>query len=87
MGAPLFRKMTLTVDGGRKFVVNAPANGDRNIYIQSARLNGQLYDKNWISHFDIRKGGSLDLLMGPEPARARGVSASAYPYSLSGEGK
>jgi predicted alpha-1,2-mannosidase len=85
LGAPLFPKMTLTVEGGRKFIVNAPANSDRNIYIQSARLNGQPYDKNWLSHFDIRKGGSLDLLMGPEPARSRGVAASAYPYSLSGE--
>jgi len=85
MGAPLFPKLTLTVEGGRKFMINAPANSDRNIYIQSARLNGQPYDKNWLSHFDIRKGGSLDLLMGPEPARNRGVAASAYPYSLSGE--
>jgi putative alpha-1,2-mannosidase len=85
LGAPLFRKMTLTVEGGQKFVINAPANSEKNIYIQSAKLNGQLYDKNWLSHFDIRKGGSLDLQMGAQPVRTRGVSASAYPYSLSSE--
>src|SRR5258708_12374541 len=73
IGAPLFPKMTLTVEGGRKFIVNAPANSDRNIYIQSARLNGQPYDKNWLSHFDIRKGGSLALLMEPAPPRNRSV--------------
>ena len=85
MGAPLFRKITLTVDGGAKFVISAPANGSKNIYVQSARLNGQLYDKNWLSHFDIRKGGRLDLTMGATPAFTRGVKASAYPYSLSDE--
>jgi predicted alpha-1,2-mannosidase len=85
MGAPLFRKMTLTVDGGKTFVINAPANNDKNGYIQEARLNGQLYDKNWISHFDIRKGGRLDLVMGAKPALGRGTAPGAYPYSLSGE--
>jgi predicted alpha-1,2-mannosidase len=85
LGAPLFRKVTLKVEGGRKFIISAPANSDRNIYIQSARLNGQVYDKNWIGHFDIRKGGRLDLVMAPEPALHRGISTSAYPYSLSEE--
>jgi len=85
LGAPLFRKMTLTVDGGKKFVISAPANNDKNLYIQNARLNGQLYDKNWIGHFDLRKGGTLDLTMGPAPAKGRGVAESAYPYSLSTE--
>jgi len=87
LGAPLFRRMTLTVDGEKKFVINSPANSDKNIYIQTARLNGQVYDKNWINHFDIRKGGSLDLSMGPKPELNRGVSPAAYPYSLSGTTK
>ncbi|MDP4216142.1 MAG: GH92 family glycosyl hydrolase [Bacteroidota bacterium] len=84
-GAPLFRKMTLTMEGGKKFVISAPANSDRNLYIQRADLNGQVYDKNWISHFVLRKGGALNLLMGPGPAKGRGVSPEDEPYSLSDE--
>ncbi|MDP4149239.1 MAG: hypothetical protein Q8943_07470, partial [Bacteroidota bacterium] len=58
---------------------------DRNLYIQRADLNGQVYDKNWISHFVLRKGGALNLLMGPGPAKGRGVSPEDEPYSLSDE--
>jgi predicted alpha-1,2-mannosidase len=84
LGAPLFQKMTLTVDGGRKFIISAPANSGENIYVAGARLNGQVYDRNWIGHFDIRKGGRLDLVMVSQPDKRRGVAPSAYPYSLSG---
>ncbi len=83
LGAPLFRKMTLQVGDGKTFIIAAPANDHRNIYIQRALLNGQVYDKNWISHFDLRKGGRLDLEMGAAPARGRGVSAADYPFSMS----
>jgi predicted alpha-1,2-mannosidase len=87
LGAPLFRKITLSMEGGKSFVISAPANSDKNLYIQSARLNGQPYDKNWLGHFDLRRGGRLDLSMGSEPAKSRGVAAGAYPYSLSDERK
>jgi predicted alpha-1,2-mannosidase len=83
LGAPLFRKVILTVDGGKKFVISSPDNNQQNLYVQSVLLNGQPYNKNWISHFDIRKGGNLNLVMGPAPARNRGVAESTYPYSFS----
>jgi predicted alpha-1,2-mannosidase len=72
LGAPLFPKMLLTVEGGKKFRISAPANNEKNIYVQRALLNGRVYDKNWIGHFDLRQGGSLELLMGPGPRRDGG---------------
>ncbi|MEP6673731.1 MAG: GH92 family glycosyl hydrolase [Ferruginibacter sp.] len=83
LGTPLFKKITLTLDNGKHFVINAPANSEDNKYIQHATLNGIPWDKNWISHFDIFKGGRFDLQMGASPATSRGTATSSYPYSFS----
>lgn len=40
---------------------------DKNRYIQSAKLNGEAYDKAWIEHEDIVNGGVLELTMGANP--------------------
>jgi predicted alpha-1,2-mannosidase len=83
LGAPLFKKITLTLENGKQFIINAPANSAANKYIQTAQLNGVAYDKNWLGHFDIQKGGTLNFTMGAAPATGRGVSDAAFPYSFS----
>ncbi len=83
LGAPLFKKVTLTLSNGKQFIINAPANSAENKYIQAAQLNGALYDKNWLNHFDIQKGGTLNFTMSAKPATNRGVSEAAFPYSFS----
>ncbi|GAB2833545.1 GH92 family glycosyl hydrolase [Ferruginibacter profundus] len=83
LGAPLFKKITISLENGKQFIINAPANSAANKYIQAANLNGAAYDKNWLSHFDILKGGSFNLTMGATPATGRGTSISAFPYSFS----
>ncbi len=83
LGAPLFKKITLTLENGKRFIINAPANSGQNKYIQTAQLNGAAYDKNWLGHFDIQKGGTLNFIMGATPATSRGISDGAFPYSFS----
>jgi alpha-1,2-mannosidase, putative len=83
MGAPLFKKATLHFENGKKFVINAPENSDENLYIQSATLNGRNYTKNYITHSDLHKGGTLNVKMGSKPATNRGVNADDFPYSFS----
>lgn len=36
----------------------------KNIYIQSARLNGKAYTKNWVDHDFFASGGTLELVLG-----------------------
>ncbi|KAF3032699.1 hypothetical protein E8E12_000048 [Didymella heteroderae] len=36
----------------------------KNLYIQSARLNGEVYTKNWIGHEFFTKGWTLELTLG-----------------------
>lgn len=83
LGTPLFKKATIYLENGKTFVINASASSEKNLYIDNATLNGQAYGKNWISHFDIQKGGRLDLSLNAVPNKSRGTEASAYPYSFS----
>ncbi|MDQ3277298.1 MAG: GH92 family glycosyl hydrolase [Bacteroidota bacterium] len=85
MGSPVFGKTTITLEDGKKFVIEAKGNSKENVYIQSATLNGKPFDKNWLSHGDITGGGTLSLVMGSTPALNRGVTTEARPYSLSQE--
>jgi len=66
--SPAFSKWTLRLPGGKTFTVEAIGNSDENIYIQSATLNGEPYDKSYLLHADIMAGGVLELVMGDRPS-------------------
>jgi predicted alpha-1,2-mannosidase len=83
IGTPLFKKVTLKLENGKQFVINAPASSDANRYIQKATLNGKPWNNNWLNHFDIYKGGIFNVDMGPAPATNRGTATSSFPYSFS----
>jgi predicted alpha-1,2-mannosidase len=83
LGSPLFRKITLSLENGKKFEILAGENSARNIYVQKAKLNKKDYTKNYLEHTDIMNGGRLELLMRPEPYFGRGTSPSDFPYSFS----
>lgn len=83
IGSPLFPKATINVSSGRTFVIEAKNNSKDNRYIQSAQLNGKAYNQNWISHKAIVEGGTLLLVMGPEPNPDWGSAPESVPYSQS----
>lgn len=69
IGSPLFDKATVNVGAGKTFTVVAKNNSDRNIYVQSARLNGKALKNSYIDFNDISHGGTLELVMGPKPSK------------------
>ena len=69
IGSPLFDKVTVNVGGGKTFTVVAKNNSDKNIYVQSARLNGKTLKNSYVDFNDIRHGGTLELVMGPKPSK------------------
>lgn len=83
IGSPLFKKITLSLENGKKFIIHAPRNNSKNVYIQSALLNGGTYNKNYVKHADIMKGGTLQFNMGNQPNVKRGVAKESAPYSFS----
>ena len=85
IGTPLFEEATLNLGdffNNKTFTIEAEDVSQENIYVQSAKLNGQSLEKSWISHEDIVKGGTLILKMGPAANKDWGSYQDCYPPSL-----
>lgn len=70
--SPVFEKIVFNLDPdyaeGKTFVIEARNNSPENIYVQQATLNGNPYDKCYLTHADLIKGGTLVLQMGAKPS-------------------
>lgn len=83
IGSPMFKKITITLENGKKFIIEGNNNNKENFYISTATLNGKAYTKNYITHSDITNGGVLKFEMTNKPNLQRGLSADDKPFSLS----
>ena len=82
IGSPSFEESVITLENGKKFTIEAKGASDKNIYIQSATLNGQPYDKSYILHKDIMNGVTLSFVMGDTPNKEWASSTGSLPPSL-----
>ena len=85
IGSPQFDKAVLSLENGRRFTLVTEKTGKDNRYIQSATLNGVPYTKNYFSHQDILRGGTLSFVMGDVPNPSWGSAPSDCPPSLLNE--
>jgi len=83
IGSPLFKKVTLSLENGNTFIIEAPENSGKNSYISTAKLNGNVWTKNYLNHSDIINGGKINFLMTDKPAMSRGTLKTDFPFSLS----
>lgn len=58
-GAPQLPEFVLHLADGKTFTMKAEGLSEANKYVKSITLNGEPYTKNFISHADIVKGGTL----------------------------
>ena len=86
ISSPIFNKITFNLNqkyySGGKFVIEAKNNSPKNLYIQSAQLNGQSLDKPWILHEKVVKGGKLTLNMAAKPNKSWGSKPEQAPPSM-----
>jgi len=72
IGTPLFSSVTLHLQHAgapdTRFVIRARNNSAKNLYVQSAKLNGKPFDSLQLRHADILRGGDLTFEMGPNPS-------------------
>lgn len=81
ISSPVFRDVTIHLENGNTLQITAYHAGPKNIYIQSAVLNGRVLEQNWFRHTDIINGGTLSFVMGNKPS---GWSTAAQlPPSMS----
>ena len=81
IGSPLFEKVTINLENGKRFIIRAKDVSDKNRYIQSAALNGKAYTWSWFKHQDIVNGGELNFVMGEKPNYSWGTSKEDRPFS------
>jgi predicted alpha-1,2-mannosidase len=78
LGSPFFEGIQIALPGGETFTIEAKDCSDRNKYIQSARLNGEMLDRSWILHSEIAAGGILELEMGDRPNKDWASDPAVY---------
>ncbi|WP_275153452.1 glycoside hydrolase domain-containing protein [Elizabethkingia meningoseptica] len=81
-GSPSIDKAEIKMPNGKSFTIVANNNSQTNIYIQSVLLNGKPYDKVYITHDEMLKGGTLTFNMGETPNKNFGKSPASWPKSM-----
>ena len=64
VNTPIFESVVLHMKNGDLVIRGG---SEKNIYIQRVTFDGKPYTKNYISHEDILRGGTMLFEMGPEP--------------------
>jgi putative alpha-1,2-mannosidase len=82
LGSPIFDRSVVRMGNGKALEIVARNNSAKNLYIQSATLNGRPWTRPWFRHADIADGARLVLVMGPGPS-AWGSAPGDAPPSLS----
>ncbi|MCI5451349.1 GH92 family glycosyl hydrolase [bacterium] len=85
IGTPYFDKVTLHLENGKTLAIKAADNSTVNKFVQSIKLGGKSYAKNYFTHDDIMKGGKIEFRMGDKPNTSRGTDDADFPYSFSNE--
>ena len=67
LGTPLFDRLTIHLENGKTFTVEAVRERADDFYVQSASLNGEPLNRPWISHSEIVGGGMLRFVLRPQP--------------------
>ncbi len=83
IGAPLFKKITLSLENGKKVEIEAPENSEDNRYVKRIVLNGKEWNKNYFDYSDLQNGADIEFEMGDKPNKNRGTKEEDFPYSFS----
>ena len=81
IGSPYFQRMTLHMPKGN--VLTITAENAEQPYIAEMKLNGKACNRNYLTHEELIKGGTIHFLMQGQPNTSRGTNPSAAPYSFS----
>ncbi len=82
LGAPYLPYAKLTLPNGNTLEIKAEGVSDECRYVGSLTIDGKPYDKLFVTHEDILRGGVWEFKMQSSPAKKRGVKSQTKPYSL-----
>lgn len=84
IGSPLFDRATIKLSNGKQFVVAASKNGPQRPYIGGATLNGQPFNKVFLTHDQILAGGEIVFSMTSAPEYKWASTPESRPASAMG---
>jgi putative alpha-1,2-mannosidase len=65
-----FESIKINIGGKKTLVITSTGgdgNGDTNYYVQSLKVNGHTWMKNWLTYSDVFvNGGTMEYVLGPE---------------------
>ena len=77
IGSPIFEEIRIDLaelyGRGKSFTIKAINSNRKNIYVQSASLNGKQLNNFWFPASELLKGGNLNLVMGDTPNKEWGI--------------
>ncbi len=79
IGSPVLKEATIKLGDGKLFHMSAKNVSEKNVYIQSVKLNGKTYNKTYITQDNIVKGGELEFVMGSKPNYKWGIDKQDVP--------
>ncbi|MFP5039536.1 GH92 family glycosyl hydrolase [Parasediminibacterium sp. JCM 36343] len=80
IGSPSNESTIMHMESGKNLVIKAQNASPKNVYIQSAKLNGKPYNKAFFFQEDIVNGATFEFVMGAKPS---GWGKGFVPPSLS----
>ena len=84
LGAPYLPYVKLELPNGKVLQIKAPEVSDDKRYVNALYIDGKKYDRLYVTHEDILKGGVWEFRMSSQPDKKRGTAPQAKPYSLTG---
>jgi putative alpha-1,2-mannosidase len=73
----------ISLENGKTIFIKAINNSLSNRYIESLKLNGKDYTKNYFIHSILTSGTDIIFDMSLNPNKTRGISENDAPYSFS----
>ena len=85
LGTPYFDNVTLHLENGKTFNIEAKGNTTATRYVDRMTLNGAPYNHNYLNHSDLVNGGNIVFNMSATPNKQRGTLDEDAPYSFTNE--
>ena len=82
IGSPMFEDVNIQVKNNKQFIITSKNNSQKNIFIQSASLNGKPFDRSFIWQDEIVNGGMLVFEMGDQPNKNWATGAESIPPTI-----
>ncbi|MEE1019958.1 MAG: glycoside hydrolase family 92 protein, partial [Bacteroidales bacterium] len=80
VASPLFEKISINLENGKKFVIEAP-NAEKTPYVKAIKLNNKQHNKSFINYENIKDGGIMQFTMSNEPVKDFATAKEDRPYS------